>query len=139
MDAFFTAAASIRVGDGVMVNEYNDIPGFKDWREKAYQNLDSNFPHIFWVVKTRNRIIHLAGNIGYETRRRVTSTVTLKTNEDGSMSAFRNDPPQDHRWRFAGKFDNKEGGKVIVDRCSEYLDALTQMVNDWENQLPPSP
>jgi hypothetical protein len=35
--------------------------------------------------------------------------------------------------RFAINFDKKEGGNVIADRCEEYLDALTQMIDDWEN------
>jgi hypothetical protein len=33
------------------------------------------------------------------------------------------------------KFDEKEGGNVIVDRCKEYLDALTRMIDEWENKL----
>jgi hypothetical protein len=134
MDAFFTAAASIRVGDGGMVNQYQSFPGFKNWLDPATQKLEADFPQDFWVVKTRNRIIHLVGNIGYETRRRVEARVTMKRREDGSIYAYRDDPPQDHRWRFAQSFHKKEGGKVIVDRCDEYLAALTRMINDWENR-----
>lgn len=122
-----------------MVNEYQSFPGFKNWRDQAIQKLEADFSYNFWVVKTRNRIIHLIGNIGYETRRKVTTRVVLEKNGGGGWGAYRDDPPPDNSWRFAEKFDNKEGGKVIVDRCEEYLAAMTQMVNDWEKQLPPPP
>ncbi len=138
INAFFSAAASIRVSDGVMVNEYQGVPGFKDWFDKASQNLNVKFPYEFWVKKTRNRVIHLTGSLQDQIRRKVVTRVTMKRREDGSIYAYRDDPPADNRWRFATNFDKKEGGNVIVDRCREYLDAVTQMVNEWENR-PPSP
>jgi hypothetical protein len=136
INAFFAAATSIRVGDGVMVNEYQRIRGFNNWYNKAKQNLEVKFPYEFWVKKTRNRVIHLTGNLQDHIRRKVTSSLTLETKEDGSMSIYRNDPPDDPRLRFAKKFDKKEGGNVIIDRGKEYLAALTQMIDEWENKLP---
>jgi hypothetical protein len=139
MDVFFTAAASIRVGDGVMVNESQSVLGFKNWRNQAIPKLEVNFPYEFWVGKTRNRIIHLVGNIEHETRRKITSRVIGERREDGSIWVRQSDPPADNRWRFAEKFHKKEGGKVIVDRCEDYLAALTQMIEEWENKLKSSP
>jgi hypothetical protein len=136
MDAFFTSAASIRDTGGVMVNEYQSYSDFKNWRDQAFQKLEVDFPYEFWVKKTRHRIIHLIGNIGYETRRLVVAEFPIITKEDGSMWITRHDPPADNRWRFAQDFDPIEGGKVIVDRCKEYRKALTQMVDDWENNHP---
>lgn len=119
-----------------MKTEYRNVPGFNAWFQNARENLNANFPVDFWVERTRNRVIHTIGNIGYETRRRVTARLSMKRREDGSIYAYRDDPPADNRWRFATTFDKMEGGNVIVDRCREYLDALTQMVNAWENRLP---
>ncbi len=94
--------------------------------------MDVEFPKEFWVEKTRNGIIHRKGNIGYQTRRRVEVGLLI---ESRSGNVRRYDPPADNRWRFAEDFDEKEGGNVIVDRCEEYLAALTEMVEDWENKL----
>jgi hypothetical protein len=101
--------------------------------------LNVNFPIDFWVEKTRNGIIHREGNIGDETRKLVTAEFPIITKEGGSMWITRHDPPQDNRWRFAEKFDKEEGGNVIVDRCKDYLDALTQMIEEWEDKLKSSP
>lgn len=117
-----------------MVNEYQSNPGFKNWRKKAMQNLEANFPHGFWMVETRNRVIHLIGNLRGEIVRKVATGVTLKGREDGSMYAYRDDPPQDNRLRFATRFHGREGGNVIVERCKDYLAALTQMIDDWEDR-----
>ena len=71
ISAFFAAATSIRVGDGVMVNEYQGNPGFKNWYKIASQNLNVKFPYDFWVVKTRNRVIHLKGSLQDQIRRTI--------------------------------------------------------------------
>jgi hypothetical protein len=122
-----------------MKTEYRNVRGFKAWFKRAREDLNDNFPMDFWVEKTRNGITQREGNIGYQTRRKVVARLSMKRRDDGSIYAFRNDPPADNRWRFAEKFHTKEGGKVIVDRCEEYLAALTKMIEDWENQPPPPP
>jgi hypothetical protein len=136
INAFFAAAASIRADDGVMAYQYRKVEDFKDWLNEANQKMNAEFPYDFWVVKTRNGVIHREGNIQNEIRTKVTTSLRLQSNKDGSMSVYRNDPPADNRLRFAIKFDDKEGGNVIVDRCKDYLAALTQMVDEWENKLP---
>jgi hypothetical protein len=138
INGFFAAATSVRVDDGVIAYQYREVEDFRDWLREADEKLNVEFPSQFWVVKTRNGVIHRKGNIKNELRRKVTASITVKTREDGSMYANRDDPPADNRLRFAAKFDEKEGGNVIVDRCKEYLAALTQMVSEWENkQLKP--
>jgi hypothetical protein len=134
INAFFAAAASIRVDDGVMAYQYRKVEDFQEWLKEANKKLNVEFPYQLWVIKTRNGVIHREGNIQGEIRRKVTATVTVRTREDGSMYAYRDDSPADIRLRFASTFD-KEGGNVIVDRCKEYLDALTQMTDEWENKL----
>jgi hypothetical protein len=135
INAFFAAATSIRVGKGVMKTEYRNIQGFKAWFQKARDNLNVKFPIDFWVDKTRNGIIHREGNIQGDFRRKVTAALRLQRNKDGRMSVIRDDPPPDNRLRFAAGFYEKEGGNVIVDRCWDYLDALTHMIVEWENKL----
>ena len=105
-------ATSIRVGDGVIINEYQGNPGFKNWYKVASRNSNVKFPYDCWVLKTRNRVIHLKGSLQDQIRRRVTVGVTMKKREDGSMYAYRDDPPADNRLRFAINFDKKEGGKL---------------------------
>lgn len=134
INAFFSAATSIRVGTGVMNTEYRSVRGFNVWFQNARQNLSVDFPRDFWVERTRNRVIHTIGNLRDETRRRVTTRVIGERREDGSIWVQRSDPPPDNRLRFARTFDVDEGGNVIVDTCRDYLDALTRMINDWENR-----
>ena len=93
INAFFAAAASIRVNGGVMAYQYRNAEDFKDWLKEENQKLNVEFPYEFWVVKTRNGIIHREGNIQDELRRKVTTSLTMKTTEDGSMSVYRSDPP----------------------------------------------
>jgi hypothetical protein len=135
INAFFAAATSIRVGKGVMNTEYRDVRGFTKWFQKARENLNVKFPKEFWVEMTRNGVIHREGNLGNVTRRRVTARVIGETRGNGSIWVRRSDPPADNRLRFAEGFDESEGGKVIVNRCRDYLDALTEMIDEWENTL----
>jgi hypothetical protein len=69
---------SIRVGDGVIINEYQGNPGFKNWYKVASRNSNVKFPYDCWVLKTRNRVIHLKGSLQDQIRRRVTVGVTMK-------------------------------------------------------------
>ena len=76
-----------------MAYQYRNVENFKDWLKEENQKLNVEFPYEFWVVKTRNGIIHREGNIQDELRRKVTTSLTMKTTEDGSMSVYRSDPP----------------------------------------------
>ncbi|HYZ58489.1 MAG TPA: hypothetical protein VE544_02450 [Nitrososphaeraceae archaeon] len=134
INAFFAAAASIRADDGVMVYQYRKVEDFRDWLKEANERMNAEFPSDFWIVKTRNGVIHREGNIQSEIRTKVSASLRLQSNKDGSMSIYRDDPPADNRLRFAARFDEKEGGNLIVDRCWEYLTALKQMVSEWENR-----
>lgn len=98
--------------------------------------MEADFRREFWVVNTRHSIIHIIGNIGYQTRKIVVVDLIIEVR---SGNARRYEPPQDNRWHFAQDFDPIEGGKVIIDRCKEYQNALTQMVDDWENNHSKSP
>jgi hypothetical protein len=134
INAFFAAAASIRVDDGVMAYQYRKVEDFKDWLNEANKKMNTEFPDKFWVVKTRNGVIHREGNIQGEIRTKVTTGLKLQSNKDGSMSIRRNDPPPNNPLVFASQFDEKEAGNVIVDRCRKYLAALKQMVREWEDK-----
>ncbi len=118
-----------------MRNEYQHIPGFDNWYDKADDNVEAKFSYDFWVKNARNNIIHVKENLQPQMRRQVTIGLRLQSNKDGGTDAYRDDPPADDRLRFAEEFDEIEGGNAIVDRCKDYLDALTQMVEDWENKL----
>jgi hypothetical protein len=136
INAFFAAAASIRVDNGVMAYQYRKkAKAFKDWHTEAEKKMNTEFPYDFWVIDTRNEIIHREGNIQGEFRTVVTIGLRLESNKDGSMSVRRDDPLPDNRLRFAARFNEKEGGNVIVDRCRQYLDALKLMVNVGEDKL----
>lgn len=99
--------------------------------------MNADFSYQFWIIDTRNGIIHRKGSIRGEFRRQVIVGLRLQSNkEDGSTSICRDDPPADNRLYFAIDLDKKEGGKVIVDKCREYLNALTQMIEEWEKIEP---
>ena len=111
INAFFAAAASIRVDNGVMAYQYRKVEDFYDWLKEPNDKLNVDFSYQFWIIKTRNRIIHREGNIQGEFRRKVTTALRLQSNKDGSKSVIRDDPLPDNRLRFATGFDEKEGGK----------------------------
>lgn len=58
INAFFAAATSIRVDNGVMAYQYRKVEDFQDWLKEANDKLNVDFSYQFWVIKTRNGIIH---------------------------------------------------------------------------------
>ena len=136
INAFFAGATSIRSDDGVMAYQYRKKKKeFQDWLKAAEKKMNVDFSSHFWVCEMRNGILHRRGTIQPQLHIPVTIGLMLRSNKDGGTDAVRYDPPPENRLCFAKEFDEKEGGKVIVDRCREYLDALTQMVDDCENKL----
>jgi len=58
INAFFAAAASIRVDNGVMAYRYRKVEDFYDWLKEPDDKLNVDFSYQFWIIKTRKGIIH---------------------------------------------------------------------------------